>query len=347
METKNVNRNARQGRTPNREAGRKTAVPPGRRPASTAHRTAQRRTAAAHNAQRRPTTQPKRPVRRPRQVQKPTHDVVYTQPETFNRGRFILRLATVAAVVLALIFGMAIFFKVSVVEVSGTNKYTAWDVREASGIRHGENLLGINAPRIGTMVKSALPYVDTVRVGIRLPDTVLIEVVELEVVYAAQAADGTWWLISSEGTVVDSVVASEVGKYTQLLGVKIQTPAPGQQAVAAEPVPDETQNSEETLITLPATVKSSEKLSAALTIFQYLEEVGVIGQAASVNVEDISQIELWYGERYQVKLGDTSQLKYKVQSMKTAIDQMTTYQTGVLDVSFTTWPDEVGYNPFS
>lgn len=339
METKTTNRNTGQRRTPSRT--------PGKRPTGTAARPAQKRGTAAHNAARRPSAQPKRPVRRTKQIKRPTPEVVYTQPETFNRGRFLLRLATVVAVVLALVFGMAIFFKVSVVEVSGINKYTAWDIREASGIREGENLLGINAPRVGTKVKTALPYVDKVRVGIRLPDTVLIEVVELDVVYAAQDTGGAWWLISSDGTVVDSTTASESGKYTQLLGVQLQTPAVGQSCIAAEPVPDETQASEETVITLPATVKSSEKLSAALTIFQFLEEVGVIGEAASVNVEDLSQIELWYGERYQVKLGDSTQLKYKVQSMKTAIDQMTSYQTGVLDVSFTTWPDEVGYNPFS
>lgn len=342
METKNKGRNTGQGRQTTQTPGKRAA-----RPAGTANRSVQKRRVAARNAQRSPAAHTKRPVRRKSQVQKPRQEVVYTQPEAFNRGRFILRLATVAAVVLALVFGMAIFFKVSVVEVSGINKYTAWDVRQAAGVRDGENLLGINAPRIGTKIKTALPYVDTVRVGIRLPDTVLIEVTELDVVYAAQGADGSWWLISSEGTVVDSVAASETGKYTRLLGVQLQTPAVGASAVAAEPVPDETESSEETVITLPATVTGSERLSAALTIFQYLEQVGVIGQAASVNVEDLSQIELWYGERYQVKLGDTTQMKYKVQSMKTAIDQMTDYQTGVLDVSFTTWPDEVGYNPFS
>lgn len=287
-----------------------------------------------------------RTARAPRRTSQPVKvspDVVYTQPETFNRGRFILRLATVVAVVIALVFGMSIFFKVESVVVSGTNKYTAWDIREASGIRDGENLLGINAPRISTKVKAALPYVDTVRVGIKLPDTVQIEVVELDVVYAAQATDGSWWLLSSEGVVVDSTTSSESGKYTVLMGVELLSPTVGAQAVAAEPVSDETLESGQTI---PVTVKGSDKLSAALSIFQYLEGAGVIGDAASVNVEDLSQIVLWYGERYQVKLGDTTQLKFKVESMKTAIDQMTHYQTGVLDVSFTTWPDEVGYNPF-
>ena len=37
-------------------------------------------------------------------------DVVYIPPKPFRRGRFLLRLATVAAVVFALLLGMSIFF---------------------------------------------------------------------------------------------------------------------------------------------------------------------------------------------------------------------------------------------
>ena len=71
-------------------------------------------------------------------------DVVYTQPKPFLRRRFLLHMATVLAVVVALVLGMSLFFKVETVTVAGMEKYTAWDVRQASGISDGENLLGIS-----------------------------------------------------------------------------------------------------------------------------------------------------------------------------------------------------------
>ena len=74
-------------------------------------------------------------------TQKPTQDVVYTQPGPFNRNRFLLHLAAIVAVVFALLFGMSLFFKVEVVTVAGANKYTEWDVCQAAGIQMGENLL--------------------------------------------------------------------------------------------------------------------------------------------------------------------------------------------------------------
>lgn len=272
--------------------------------------------------------------------------IVYTQPKPFNRNRFLLHLATMVAVVLAVVLGMAIFFKVENVTVSGMEKYTAWEIREASGISDGENLLTISEPRISGRIRTLLPYVDKVRVGIKLPDTVNIEIVELDVVYAIEEAEGRWWLMDANGKIVEKTDGSAAKGYTRILGVRLAAPEIGQQAVAAEPIPPATDETNPTAPTVPVTVRPADQLRTALTITQYLEDFGVLGQAASIDVTDLGRIELWYGSSYQVNLGDTTQLGRKIESMKLAIDQEKTYLSGMLDVSFTTWPDQVGYSPF-
>ncbi len=128
------------------------------------------------------------------------------------------------------------------------------------------------------------------------------------------------------------------------MGVKITAPAVGEKAQAAQPAADATTQEGETV---PVTVQASQQLDVAVSILQYLEACGVLGQMASVDVSDLGDIELWYGERYQVTVGDSTQLSRKISSMKAAIDKMDEYQKGNLDVSFTTWPDEVGYTPFT
>lgn len=291
-------------------------------------------------------------VRRPRRnpaPQKPTPDVVYTQPEPLRYTAFLLKLLTVIAVVIALLFGMSIFFKVKTVTVAGTNKYTAWDVREASGIREGENLLTLSEPQIGSRIRSKLPYVNTVRVGIKLPDTVKIEIEELDVVYAVEADDASWWLIRSDGVVVDNTNAADAERYTKILGLQLDAPEVGRQAVAMEQLPDPTGETEETV---PVTVTAGERLDAAITIAQYLESNGIIGEAANINTADMGQLEVWYQDRFQILLGDTTQLSYKVQMVSIAISQyMETYDSGVLDASMTIQPDpdkeyQVIYSPF-
>ena len=77
-----------------------------------------------------------------------------------------------------------------------------------------------------------------------------------------------------------------------------------------------------------------------------LENNGVMGVIDSVDVSDSETIILWYDSRYQVSLGDSSRLDYKVGAMKSSVKKMGQYQSGYLDVSFTIWPNEVGYRPF-
>lgn len=325
MDTKDRNRPVKRKSTSVRTGAGRTGTATGSRPA----RPAQRRAAQRQRAQA-----------------KPTPEVVYTQPDPFNRKRFLLHLVTVAAVVLALVFGMSIFFKVDAdkITVSGIEKYTAWQVREASGIQDGENLLALSDAKISGRIIAALPYVKQARVGIKLPDTVHIEIVEMQVVYSVEAEDGSWWLMSADGILVEQTNGAEAGEYTKLLGVQLTAPKVGEKAMAAEPVPTETAE-DGTLI--PVTVLGSERLGAAISILQYLEESGVLGQAASVDVTDMTRLELWYGRQYQVNLGDITQLKYKVSLMKKAIDQMGEYhEGGELDISFSIRPNEAVFTKF-
>ena len=309
--------------------------------------------------------QRKKPVRRERKLR--DADVVYTPPKPFKRGRFLLHLATVAAVVLAIVFGMSIFFKVETVTVSGCSKYSAWEVSEASGIEIGSNLLTVSRAQISGSIISNLPYVDTVRVGINLPDTVMIEITELDVVYAIEDTDGNWWLMNADGKIVEQTNGVTAKGYTQVLGLRLQTPTVGQQAVAqeadmttvsvedpeAETVEGETQEAEpaeeETVAdaTVAVGITDAERLQTAVSVLQVLSTNSISGQIDSVDVSSLSAIELWYDERFQINLGDTAQLDYKISALKATINQMEAYESGHLDLSFTNWPDKVGYTPFA
>ncbi|MBO5837795.1 MAG: FtsQ-type POTRA domain-containing protein [Oscillospiraceae bacterium] len=319
----------------------RTARPQGR-PASAARKTAPRKKA--------PTATKTRTKSRTQAPKQPEPELVYTQPGPFNTTRFLLRLITVIAVVFALVFGMSIFFKVKVVTVAGANKYTPQQVKEASGIMDGENLLSISEAKLSTNIKNKLPYVDTVRVGIKLPDTVKIEIEELDVVYSVEAEDGSWWLMRADGVIVDKTNAAEAEQKTKIVGLKIAVPTVGQEAVAFQP---ENQETTEEGQTPAASARPTEQLDAAISIIGYLEGQKIIGDAASVNVTDLTQLEFWYKDRFQVLLGDLTQLSSKIQWARVAIDEhMQTYDSGVLDVSLTIQPDpekeyQVIYTPFS
>ena len=281
--------------------------------------------------------------------------IVYTQPKPFNRNRLLIQMISVLAVASAFVLGLSIFFKVETITVSGADTYSPYKIEEASGIHKGDYLLTFGRARASGLITAKLPYIESVRIGIKLPNTVNIDVQEADVAYSIRSGDGDWWLITSEGKVVEQIPGTTSGGYTTVLGVQIDNPIPGEIATALEAVPEvteETQATEETkkegnsLLEPPIVVSGNMRLKAALRILVALEDNDIVGDAATVNVENIEAIELWYGQKYQVNLGSTDQLEYKVACMYDAILQMSEYQNGMLDVSFTKKKDQVIYTPF-
>lgn len=285
----------------------------------------------------------KRPANAPQKIRPPAQEVVYTAPEPLNRKKLILRLASIAAVALALFMGFSIFFKVENIVVSGNDKYTQWDVREASGIETGAGLLSFGKAKACGKITEALPYVKSVRIGITLPNTVNIYVEEFQVVYSAQDQSGHWWLITSDGSIVEKTSESYAMKQTIIKGVRLLNPEAGERAQVVEIDADATDESGEQII---VTVTNKERLATALEILFQLERNGILGKAASVDVSDMGNIELWYGSQYQVLLGNQGKIEEKIAAMKAAISQMGSHESGVLDISFTESEDKVTYDPF-
>lgn len=269
-------------------------------------------------------------------------EVVYLAPKPFSRSRFMLHLATVVAVVLALLLGLSIFFKVEHIEVSGCNQYTPWQIQQASGIQVGDQLLTFGVPKASAKITNALPYVKTVRIGIQLPDTVKIEIVETQVTYGVEDTAGNVWLVDSDGKIVEQ--ATPGSRYTKIQGVTIENPVAGAQAKAHEGNRTQTNPSGETV---PATVTAAQQLRTAIQIAKYLEQNEIIGQVASMDVGNLFELELWYEDRFHVLLGDTEKLNIKVSYLKGFVDDYTKnrpYESGILDLSD---PDWIEYDSFS
>ena len=300
---------------------------------------------AKKSAEKRKKTKKNRP-------KQPTPAVIYTQPAAFNRNRLIIQLITVTAVVLALVIGLSVFFKVEHIYVSGAKVYSESSITEVCGISKGDNLLTFSHARAAALIQANRPYVREVRFGIKLPDTVNIIVEEDDVVYAIKDQTGQWWLMNSDGRVVEQGNNAKITNNTQVLGVSLQDPVPNERGVALESAPAAEENAtaaegETVPSSVPVTTTGAQRLDAALQILKALEDNDIVGSAASVDVSRIDDIILWYGTRYQVNLGDNTRLEHKIACMNAVIAQMSEYQSGVLDCSFTIWPNQVGYTPFS
>lgn len=275
---------------------------------------------------------------------KASNDVVYTPPAPLNRRKLILRLLVVVAVVAALFLSFSIFFKVDRIVVSGHEKYSYEAVVEAADIDKGGSLLAFGKAKAAGRITRALPYVKSVRIGISLPGTVKIHIEELDVVYSVQDTQNNWWLITCDGRVVEKTDGANAVKNTVIRGVQLKNPIAGAQAIAAESEEDATNAEGETV---QQDVSNSRRLKAVLDIAYQLELNEILGAAVSIDVTDMTDIEMWYGTQYQVLLGDEGQMEEKIATMKATINQMDSRESGVMDLTFTSVPDGVKYTPFT
>lgn len=338
-----LERHSRETRQP---APKRSASPQPKRPAAPK----KHRPFGKFAARRAKNAEGRRTVSRPK---KNTPAVIYTKPLPFNLNRLLIQLLTVTALVLAFTLGLSIFFEVEQVTVSGANIYSEWAVWEASGIEEGDALLTFNRARAGARIRTELPYVERVRFGIKLPNTVIIDIKELEVTYAVQATDGLWWFITSEGRVVAQTDDGTASNFTKIKGVTIEYPEINSMAVAWEQrvAEDPTQEGETGEPSAsgeteePVVITNADRLAVALEIVRSMEVNDVVGQVALVDVSDLGAITLTYGSRYEVRLGNTDNLDFKIAAMRDAVAQLSDYQRGVLDVTFVIWPDKVVFTP--
>ena len=290
-----------------------------------------------------PIKQSKKPEK---EAPRPLQDVVYIPPKPFMRNRLLLRMATVVAIVVALVLAMAVFFRVEHIQVAGMEQYTAWDISQASGIQKGDSLFSLGMPGAAARVQE-LPYVKEVRIGIKLPNTVVIEVTEVRVTYAIKSETDDWWLVNSDGEVIEKATEENQIAVTKVLGVRLSAPEAGKQAVALEtevPKVDEEGNP------IPVTVTAAQKLSVAMNLIGYMEAEPdpYIGVLENIDVNDLGNIQCWYGQQYQIKFGDESELSHKVGLVKGAIEKLSqeSHNSGVLDATLKVQKDGIKYTRF-
>lgn len=111
------------------------------------------------------------------------------------------------------------FFGIDRISVNNNNNYTKQEIVEMSGIKEGTNLFAFFFQK-GEVRKTMEgdSYIDTVRISLKLPRTVILDVDERKEI-AAVPLDDRFILIDSEGYVLRSTDREE--KLTLLVGLTI------------------------------------------------------------------------------------------------------------------------------
>ena len=107
------------------------------------------------------------------------------------------------------------------------------------------------------------------------------------------------------------VDASLQEQYPQIIGVTLNNPTAGQTVTAV----------------------NQTTLDAVLTLFSELDGTGILEHVASVNVEKEYDMVVQYDDRYEIDLGSSDRLAYKVQYLQAILEQLSDFQAGTIDLT--------------
>jgi hypothetical protein len=123
----------------------------------------------------------------------------------------------------AIVAALTLFFKVQEIEVVGNVRYTGEEILEVAQIKPGDNLVLLDKYGISQRIYTRLPYVTNVSPRRKFPDKLIVEVTETRAVAAVEGG-GSWWLLSSNGKILEPIERADAGDYMILAGVSAVEP---------------------------------------------------------------------------------------------------------------------------
>lgn len=229
-----------------------------------------------------------------------------------RRGRFsgLLKLFAVLIAGAAIVYALALFFRMDHIAVTGNARYTEAEVLEASGLETGGNLYFLNKFDVKETIFAALPYVEEVRIYRKLPDTLLIELRECTAVAGVESTHGIW-LISDQGKLLELTDTLPPG-CPLIRGCEPVDPAPIQTVNFGE--------------------EAAYRGSVVLTLLREAEDREMRDKLGAIEMGDDAALSFGYMDRFTVRLPWTADVGYKLVSLSTVVDYLENNETGVIDL---------------
>lgn len=235
----------------------------------------------------------------------------------------LLRPLSLLLTAVAVVAALTLFFKVEEIQVAGASRYPAEDIIAASGVETGDNLILLNRYRISQRIYTSLPYITDVRPKQKFPDTLVIEVTETRPAAAVEGA-GTWWLVNSEGKVLEAVDAAAAADYLTVAGIQAEEPSVSGRLT----LPEDS----------PMTAGRLCELLAAM------EERSMLTRADSVDLTDPEILILNYDGRFRVELYYDANLPFKLDGLLGVVDYLEPNETGTIRMTMSD-DNQVNYIP--
>ena len=215
-------------------------------------------------------------------------------------------------IVVAMIFVMSVFFRVSDIRVEGNEHYTDAEIINASGIEEGDNLFFFDKFSALSRAYTKLPYLEEVTVDRRLPGRVTINVVECKAMAYLSVGDENW-TIDHNCKILGKAVETELADLIPIYGIDPGTLMIGEKLERAD--------------------KKEEFVDSLSLLLRELQERGIAAETRRIDFTDPYRVSFNLGEKYTVIVGGPMKLDYKFGMLFSVLEQLKEGDSGTIDVS--------------
>ena len=215
-------------------------------------------------------------------------------------------------IVVAVIFVMSVFFRVSDIRVEGNEHYTDQEIINASGIEEGDNLFFFDKFSALSRAYTKLPYLEEVTVDRRLPNRVTINVVECKAMAYLSVGDEQW-TIDHNCKVLGKAVETELGDLIPIYGIEPGTLMIGEKLERAD--------------------DNEEMVDYLAFLLLELQERGIAAETRRIDFTDPYRVSFALGEKYAVIVGGPMKLDHKFAMLFSVLGQLREGDSGTIDVS--------------
>ncbi len=217
---------------------------------------------------------------------------------------YILLVIFCAAVALVLCY--TVFFKVQKIQVEGCTYYNEQEVIDLVGVKKGDKLMEVSVSAAQKQVTSKLPFIRDVKIRRKFPTTLVIEVVEEDLMGAAYTEDG-YAMLSTTGKVMMTGVTDLPDNLPVVFGLEEYPFEENEYVLETDPeiLPKDRQ--------LLPQITSLQEVEAALTALE-------MNGADYIDVTSEYNITMLYDGRLLVKLGTPYEMEQKLNFLKKGLE---------------------------
>lgn len=291
----------------------------------------ERRSSPPQQARRRPPeniselpqwdTPPRRRTSPPAQNRAPHDRKAVKKKMAAGARRLLLALTLVTMAVVTALLAIFLLFKVAEIEVSGDmiEGVSEGEIIEISGCEVGDNLFFLSSGSVSRRLEEKLPYVRRAKVVKHFPNTVEIQLVSAQVA-ASVYGDGGWLYVNEDGKILEKRDTPQSG-VMQIIGLSPNETQPGKNLSVES---EEIQEAYQAILSALSEVRTDETGAyAGLNLNGF----------TMLDMSDLSAIRMFYEDRVEFLFGSALELEYKVKAGCRFLLEMTTRETGVMDLS--------------